>query len=109
MRYNKPMAGSDLTLSDLKHLAKLASLSVPDEKLALLAPQLSEILNYVSQLQALDLKDIPQTAQVTGLVNVNQPDEVRPGLTQEQALSQTTHTKSGYFVVPGIFKTTDDA
>lgn len=103
------MADTKLTLDDLRHLAKLASLEISDERLNHLAPQLSEILNYVSQLQKLDLKDIPETAQVTGLVNINKLDDVHPGLSQADALSQAPKVADGYVVVPGVFESTDDA
>lgn len=103
------MADTKLTLDDLRHLARLANLEVSDERLTALAPQLSEIIQFVSQLQKLDLGDVPQTAQVTGLTNVNKIDDVHPSLTQEIALSQAPNTKGGYVVVPGVFESTDDA
>lgn len=103
------MADTKLSLADLRHLAKLANLEVSDERLTTLAPQLSEILNFVSELQKLDLADVPETAQVTGLTNINKADDVHPSLPQELALSEAPHTKNGYVVVPGVFESTEDA
>ncbi len=44
-----------LTRDELLHLAKLARISIEEEKLELFQGQLDEILNYVGRLQAVKL------------------------------------------------------
>lgn len=65
-----------LSLNDVDHIAKLARLDLTDQEREVFAHQLSQILEYVSQLQAVDTADVPPTAQVSGLVNVTRPDEI---------------------------------
>ncbi|MFC1653478.1 Asp-tRNA(Asn)/Glu-tRNA(Gln) amidotransferase subunit GatC [Patescibacteria group bacterium] len=87
----------------LKHTAKLAKIDVSEEELESYVPQLVNIVNYVEQLEEADTKNTKPTYQVIDdQVNVLREDEIKPGLTQEEALSQATHTYNGYFIVDKV-------
>lgn len=92
-----------LSSSDLRHLEKLANLKVSEEKLERLAPQLNEILEFVGQLQKVDVGDVGETVEVTGLKNVYTKDVSSECLDQEKALDQTPRKHKGYVLVPAIF------
>jgi aspartyl-tRNA(Asn)/glutamyl-tRNA(Gln) amidotransferase subunit C len=66
------------------------------------AEQLSGILAHIDRLQQVDTDDIPPTAQVVEIVNQLRDDEPRPGLTQEDALSNAPAASAGFFRVPSI-------
>ena len=66
------------------------------------AEQLSGILEHIDRLQQVDTDDIPPTAQVVEVVNQLREDEPRPGLTQEDALSNAPAAQDGFFRVPSI-------
>jgi aspartyl-tRNA(Asn)/glutamyl-tRNA(Gln) amidotransferase subunit C len=66
------------------------------------AEQLSGILAHIDRLQQVDTDDIPPTAQVVEIVNQLRDDEPRPGLTQEDALSNAPAAAAGFFRVPSI-------
>jgi aspartyl-tRNA(Asn)/glutamyl-tRNA(Gln) amidotransferase subunit C len=66
------------------------------------AQQLSGILAHIDRLQEIDTDDIPPTAQVVEIVNPLRDDEPRPGLTQEDALSNAPAAVDGFFRVPSI-------
>lgn len=65
---------------NVKHVAKLANLPLLPEEEEKFANQLSQILDYVSQLQAVDTSNVKPTSQVTGLVNRTRPDTPEVGL-----------------------------
>lgn len=67
----------DLSRDDVLKLAKLARLALSDDEVAEFSAELTAILHYVEQLQAVDVSDLAPTAQVTGLTNVMRPDEAR--------------------------------
>lgn len=71
------MEMSKLTREEVLKLARLARLDLTDEEVATFQEQLSEILQYVEQLQSVDISGLKPTNQVTGLENVTRPDEVR--------------------------------
>jgi len=66
------------------------------------AEQLSGILEHIDRLQQVDTDDIPPTAQVVEVVNQLRDDEPRPGLAQEEALSNAPAAQDGFFRVPSI-------
>jgi aspartyl-tRNA(Asn)/glutamyl-tRNA(Gln) amidotransferase subunit C len=66
-----------LTRDDILKLAQLARLELSDSEVAEFTEELSDILQYVEQLQAVDIDGLQPTNQVTGLTNVTRPDEVR--------------------------------
>ena len=65
-----------LTRDDVLHLARLARISLSDAEVAEFSEELSAILQYVEQLQNVDVKGLAPTNQVTGLTNVMREDEV---------------------------------
>lgn len=77
-----------LSHDQVRHIAKLARLQVSDEEVAKFATQLTSILGYVDMLKEVDTKNVPATAQVTGLHNALREDVVRPPMaTREEMLS----------------------
>lgn len=72
-----------LTKDEVKHIAHLARLRLNDEEVERYTTQLSAILEYVEQLQAVDTTGVEPTAQVTGLENVMRIDEVNKLPVQE--------------------------
>ncbi len=66
-----------LSRDDVLKLAQLARLELSDDEVAEFAVELSEILQYVEQLAAVDVAGLKPTNQVTGLTNVMREDTVR--------------------------------
>jgi len=95
---------SKISIKDIFHIAKLVNLSITEPEASALAPQLSQAASYVEVLEELNLDQIAQTSQVTNLKNIFRPDEIKPSLTQAQALSQAKNTRDGYFVVPVVIR-----
>lgn len=61
---------------NIKHLAKLARLSLTDDEEKMMAEQLPQILDYVGKLQEVDTSKIDAKAYLTDAVNVMRADEV---------------------------------
>lgn len=66
-----------LTREDVLKLAWLARLELTDEEVEKYSVELTEILQYVEQLQSVDVEGLDPTNQVTGLTNVMRTDEVK--------------------------------
>jgi len=64
-----------LSDKDIKHIADLARLELSAEELEKYGNQLSDVLNYIDQLEEVDVSDTEPTAQVTGMENVLREDE----------------------------------
>ena len=93
-----------LTLDEVRHVARLARLRLNDQELAEMQQQLSEILDYFAMLQEVDVSEVPPTAQVTDVVNVVRPDEVRPSMLVEEVLAGAPQREGDFFKVKPVFE-----
>lgn len=94
----------NLTLDEVKHVAELANLSLTPKEFKKFQQQLSEVLDYVSQLSKVDTSGVEPTSQVTGLENVFREDQTKPSITQDEVLSETKNSHHGFFKVHKIFE-----
>lgn len=97
-----------LSHDEVLHLAKLSKLTLTPVEIEHFAGQLTPVVDYFRELNELDTSTVPETSQTTGLVDVLRSDKVDPTqtLSQDEALSQSTKTHNGYFVVPAILTRT---
>lgn len=91
-----------LTKKDVKHVALLAKLSISESEEEKLADQLSEVVNYVSELNQVNTEGVEPTSQTTGLKSVFREEVVKPSLSAAEAISGTEETHNDYFLVPQI-------
>ena len=91
--------------STVRHVARLARLSLSPEEEERTAAQLGHVLEYIERLEAVDISGVeplsfagdPAEAQ-----RALREDEPRPGLTQEEALANAPAKVDGFFRVPAI-------
>jgi aspartyl-tRNA(Asn)/glutamyl-tRNA(Gln) amidotransferase subunit C len=87
---------------DVQYVARLACIALTPEEEEKFGAQLSHVLGYIEKLNQLDVSGIEPTAHAVPLVNVVRPDEVRPSLTNEEALRNAPAKANGLFLVPKI-------
>lgn len=63
-----------LVIKDIEDLAKLARLDLTEEEKNRYAEQLSVIFGYIEMLGEVNTDDVPETCQVTGLLDVTRSD-----------------------------------
>ncbi len=87
---------------DVERIAELARLRIPEDKVERMAGELSGILDFVAQLDRLDLEGCEPTtfAPATAPLREDRPDGRR--LTSEQALAGAPAGEHGYFLTPPI-------
>jgi aspartyl-tRNA(Asn)/glutamyl-tRNA(Gln) amidotransferase subunit C len=89
-----------LTRDDILKLAQLSRLSITDEEVTQFEKEITAILDYVEQLQKVDLEGIEPTYQVTGLKDVTRPDVVKDyGPTPNDLLQNAPATENGQIKV----------
>jgi aspartyl-tRNA(Asn)/glutamyl-tRNA(Gln) amidotransferase subunit C len=87
---------------DVKYVAHLARIALTSDEQEKFEAQLSNILGYIEKLNQLDVSGIEPTAHAVPLINVFRPDEVRPSLSNEEALRNAPASANGLFMVPKI-------
>lgn len=86
------------------HVARLARLDLSDDERDRMQKELTGILAHADKIQELDLDGVPPTSHALPLSNVLRPDEVRPSLPQQEALSNAPRWEDGRFRVPRIIE-----
>jgi aspartyl-tRNA(Asn)/glutamyl-tRNA(Gln) amidotransferase subunit C len=95
------MSDPAITSEEVAYLARLARIELSDDELALLAPQLAQILDAVAVVSSVS-GDVAPTPNPVPVVNVFRTDENRPGLTAEEALAGAPAVEQQRFSVPRI-------
>ena len=88
----------------VRHIARLARIAVSDAEVAALAPELSNILGWVEQLQEVDVDGVePMTAVIPNTLRLRD-DEVTDGGIREDVLKNAPAAEHGFFAVPKVIE-----
>lgn len=95
---------SQLTDDQVKHVAKLAKLTLTEEEVKKYQSQLSEIISYVEELGKVDTSQIDPISQTTELVDVFKEDVVQEErvLPSDQVVLNAKNIYRNYFVVNAV-------
>jgi aspartyl-tRNA(Asn)/glutamyl-tRNA(Gln) amidotransferase subunit C len=85
---------------DIRHLEALAALRLGDSEREELRAQLERILDYVGQLEAIDVTGVPPTSHVQDPGTVWREDRVLPSLRPEEALANAPDKRGSFYRVP---------
>jgi len=83
----------------VQHVARLSSLSISEPEADKLALELAKIVQYVAQLEELDVSGVPPTAHVQIERMPLRADEPRPCLSREEALAGAPRVENDGFAV----------
>ncbi|MGD0591136.1 MAG: Asp-tRNA(Asn)/Glu-tRNA(Gln) amidotransferase subunit GatC [Bacteroidota bacterium] len=91
-----------VTIKDVEHIAKLAKLEFTDAEKEKFTHQLNQILEYVEQMNTLDTSHVEPLSHVIELSNVFRTDEVKQGVSTEEALKNAPSKTEEFFKVPKV-------
>lgn len=93
---------SEITPDLVRHLANLARIDLTEAELIRFTEQLSVIVDSVAKISNIVDENTPATSHPIPLSNVFREDEVRPSLSQAEALSGAPDSAQGRFRVAAI-------
>ena len=88
----------------VKHIAKLARISLDEKKINSLSKDLSSIIEFIEKLNELNTE---QTAPLTSIINASlqtRKDEVLEGKIRDQILKNSPEKNEEFFVVPKVIE-----
>jgi len=91
-----------ISRDDVAHVALLARLALTDDELETFTEQLASVLDHATDVEALDVADVPPTAHPVPLSNVLRDDVPGPTLDRDAVLSEAPASDAGQFRVPPI-------
>jgi aspartyl-tRNA(Asn)/glutamyl-tRNA(Gln) amidotransferase subunit C len=92
----------NITVEEVKHVAKLARLHLSEEELVTFPGQLDRILGYAAKLDELDTEGITPTTHAFSNKNAFREDETKGSLPRNKALANGPNENGEAFVVPRI-------
>ncbi len=91
-----------ITPDEVRRIARLARLALTEDEVARLTSDLVQIIDYVSQLKALDLPD--GDAGLGPAPSRLREDLPHPGLAQDAVLAPAPAVEREHFIVPPVVR-----
>jgi len=88
----------------VKHISKLARISLDEKKINNLAKDLSSIMKFIEKLNELNTD---KTSPLTSIINASlrtREDEVKDGKIRDQILKNSPEKNEEFFVVPKVIE-----
>lgn len=93
-----------LELAQVRHVAKLARLSLTPDEETRFATQLSAVLEAVDSLAGVDTEGVPPTTFAIASATHARPDEVHDELSVEDALKNAPQKVGTSFAIPRVIE-----
>ncbi len=87
---------------NVRYTAQLARLNLSEEEIATFQTQLSQVLEYVEKLKAVDVSGVEPTAHTNPVFNVFRSDEPRDWFDSQAALANAPRQANQLFVVTKV-------
>jgi len=97
-----PNPAETLTVNDVRHVARLARLAMAEDRLPAMRDSLVSILGHISQLQAIDTKNLEPMAQPLPMRNRLRSDESGAALSTADLLANAPKVEGDFIAVPKV-------
>lgn len=90
---------------DVKKVAELARLEFTEDELKVFSSQFQSILEYISQIDELELDNVePMASPLPGTQRLREDKKGENGITNRMAVANAPKSKNGFFVVPKVIE-----
>lgn len=95
----------ELTTQDIEYIANLARLTLTEEEKSSYAAQLTVIFGYMDHLNEVNTDGVPETCQVTGLMDVTRDDIVveTDQTIRNKLIKQFPEVEANFLKVKAVF------
>jgi len=93
------MALDDATV---RNIAKLARIKVPEEEISSLAGELSNILDWIEQLNEVDTDNVVPMTSVTDMIMPAREDKITDGDYPDKVLANAPDPEGAFYTVPKV-------
>tara|TARA_B110001454_G_scaffold212940_1_gene230374 strand:- start:237 stop:524 length:288 start_codon:yes stop_codon:yes gene_type:complete len=88
----------------IKHISKLARISVDEKKIDGLTKDLSSIFNFIEQLNELNTDKVEPLSSILNEPLRSRKDEINDGKIREKILGNSPQKNEEFFVVPKVIE-----
>ena len=91
-----------VTNDDVKKVARLARIALPEDQVEPMTKELNGILNWIEQLAEVDVEGVEAMTSVVETSLPMRDDVITDGNIQDKVLANAPRTEDGFFVVPKV-------
>jgi aspartyl-tRNA(Asn)/glutamyl-tRNA(Gln) amidotransferase subunit C len=91
-----------ISIEETKHIAGLSRIGTAEKDIEKFSADLSAILDWIKQLEEVDVKNVEPTAHISGIKNNLREDNVRKFLGENDIVKLFPEEKEGYDKVKSI-------
>ena len=88
----------------VKHISKLARISLNDKKIDSLSKDLSSIIKFIERLNKLNTDNVKPLTSIIDASLKSREDEIRDGKIRDQILKNSPENNDEFFVVPKVIE-----
>jgi len=88
----------------IKHISKLARISLNDKKIDSLSKDLSSIIKFIERLNKLNTDNVKPLTSIIDASLKSRKDEIRDGKIRDQILKNSPENNDEFFVVPKVIE-----
>ena len=88
----------------VKHISKLARISLEEKKISSLSKDLSSIMKFIEKLNELNTDKVTPLTSIINTSLKSREDEVKDGKIRDQILKNSPEKNEEFFVVPKVIE-----
>ena len=88
----------------VKHISKLARISLDDKKINDLSKDLTSIMKFIEKLNAINTDKITPLTSIINASLKSRKDEIKDGKIRDQILKNSPEKNDEFFVVPKVLE-----
>ena len=96
------MSDKKIKIEEVKHIAKLSKLNIPDNELEYYLSEMDKMINHFNILSKVDTSDVQPMTHVNIMTNVYRQDEPKDSLTTKEAIKNSSETFGQFIKIPKI-------
>lgn len=91
-----------ITKEEVQHIAGLARIGLSEKEVEKYSKDISSILDWVKQLEEVDVSGVEETAHITGLENITREDRMHNFADKDKIIDLFPEKKDNYDKVKSI-------
>jgi|TARA_B110000116_G_scaffold198911_1_gene173711 aspartyl-tRNA(Asn)/glutamyl-tRNA(Gln) amidotransferase subunit C len=96
------MSDKKISVEEVRHIAHLSKIEIPDNKLSFYANEMGKILEYFKKLSSVDTTDVKPMTHVSDSVNVTREDVITECISNKEFLDNCPDSFGQYIKVPKV-------
>ena len=96
------MANKNITIDEVKRIAKLSKLEIPDHQLDYYASEMNKILDYFKIISEVDTSNVEPLTHITDQYNVVRKDETDDCIKNKEFIDNCPESFGQYIKVPKV-------